>query len=307
MKAFDSLHSILIGVAILLAAPFSAYAETVTTKEANRLAQTFFNAAAGEVLGRPRLVYNGRDLVDGRWFSPFYIYNSRNGGYVIIAGDNKAFPVLGYSLTENFDPEAADEVVMEKLADYAREIESIRFDGRVPEEAINAWTSIPAYLQGVLDNRDIHGKSHYRLADDYALQGARLRDSATEFPDIAVAVSENAEDFEETELTDEPFSLYDDFVAETRAEDQRRRDMLDDIVSPSEPIVRAIGGGHFEITLPEEATQATVYNMQGAVVDMFTYRGSNVIEINLNRVPTGFYVAIAFTVNGRTYSFKLYK
>ena len=101
--------SLLVLATLSLCSMLSVQAETVSQKEASRLAETFFNAAAGQVMGKPKLVYNGKNLTTNRLFSPFYVYNHPKGGFVIIAADNKALPVLGYSLKETFSPDNLDE------------------------------------------------------------------------------------------------------------------------------------------------------------------------------------------------------
>lgn len=94
---------ILISLFACVAVPAAAHAETVSRKEANSIAGTFFNAAYGEVTAPPQMVWNGRQLTTDRLFSPIYVYNSPKGGYVIISGENKAYPILAYSKVRKFD------------------------------------------------------------------------------------------------------------------------------------------------------------------------------------------------------------
>ena len=60
-----------------VAAP--ALGETVSQKEALRLAQTFFNAANGQVMGKPNLVYNGKHLTTDKLFLHFMSITCRRG------------------------------------------------------------------------------------------------------------------------------------------------------------------------------------------------------------------------------------
>lgn len=137
---------------------FSATAETVSQKQAMRLAQLFFNESSGRVVAPPKLVYNGKKLTTGRLFTPFYVYNNMTGGFVIIAGDNKAFPILGFSLKESFDPESLGESETALLKSYAREIELIRYDSEPVEETKKAWINYPEYVDRILH-------SHYEATD----------------------------------------------------------------------------------------------------------------------------------------------
>lgn len=139
---------------ILLSAgllPAGLRAETVSQKEAMQKAQIFMNQANGRVMAPVKMVYNGRYLTIGRLFVPFYVYNEPAGGFVIISAENKTFPILGYSLKENFDPDHLGEKEKALLTSYARDIEMIRYDNRVPEEAIKAWQDYPGYIIALLN------------------------------------------------------------------------------------------------------------------------------------------------------------
>ena len=136
---------------VLACAPFGAYAETVTQKQASQIASQFFNAAYKQKMAEPKLVYNGRRLTTGRLFNPFYVYNHPAGGYVIVSAENKAFPILAYSLKENFDPNHISDTMKSWLTGYARDIEMIRYDSRIPYEAIAVWEDLPHYIYGLLN------------------------------------------------------------------------------------------------------------------------------------------------------------
>ena len=88
---------IILILTMALSAVSSVFAEVVPQKQAMQLAQNFFNTMYGTVTGRPKLVWNGRELTTNRLFTPFYTYNSPKGGYVTISADSKAYPVLSYS------------------------------------------------------------------------------------------------------------------------------------------------------------------------------------------------------------------
>ncbi len=140
-----------ISLLLLLLTSFSLTAETVSQKEAKHIAAQFFNAAYGQVMAQPAYVYNGKRLTTDRLFSPFYVFNHPAGGFVVISAENKAYPILGYSLTETFNPEQIGEVTTELLRLYAKHIENIRYDSRVPEQAIDAWQNIPHYIDSILN------------------------------------------------------------------------------------------------------------------------------------------------------------
>lgn len=142
-----------ISLALLLPAFLCAetHAETVSQKEAKTLAQTFFDRAFHEQTAPVKLVYNGKRLTTDRLFSPFYVYNQPRGGFVIISAENKAMPILGFSLKSDFNPDNLSETERAWLKSFARDIELIRYDSRVPEEAVKAWQNYPDYISSILD------------------------------------------------------------------------------------------------------------------------------------------------------------
>ena len=125
-------------------------AETVSQKQAQRLANLFFNEAAGRHTPPPKLVYNGRKLTTGRLFTPFYVYNSSSNSFVIISAENKAFPILGFSLKESFNPEVLGDADIALLKSYAREIELVRYDSQPVYEASDTWINFDKYVNDIL-------------------------------------------------------------------------------------------------------------------------------------------------------------
>lgn len=150
-KDMRRLKSIILLCAVVLAGALVASAETVSQKQAKHIAAQFFNAAHAQVMGEPKLVYNGRRLTTNSLFPPFYVYNLPAGGFVVVSAENKAFPILGYDLKANFDPEKMTTSLKELLRLYALHIENIRYDSSVPYEAEKAWVDIPGYIAGLLD------------------------------------------------------------------------------------------------------------------------------------------------------------
>lgn len=127
--------------------------ETVSQKQAQGLAHSFFNEAYGRVTAPPKLVYNGRKLTTQRLFTPFYIYNTGLGGFVIISAENKAYPILGFSLKESFDPDNMGDVETALLKSYAKEIELVRYDVQPVDGAIKAWQNYPEYVDNILRSK----------------------------------------------------------------------------------------------------------------------------------------------------------
>lgn len=127
--------------------------ETVSQKDASAIAHRFFNAARGEVMAKPKLVWNGKKLTTDRLFTPFYVYNNPAGGFVVISAENKAFPILAYSLKDNFDPSGLSQTEMAIFKLYARHIEQVRYNDVIPYKAIDCWNNLNNYINGVLSSQ----------------------------------------------------------------------------------------------------------------------------------------------------------
>lgn len=145
------IYTILLAViAAIVGFVISAKAETITQQQAKHIAAKFFNAAHGQYMAEPKFIYNGRKLTTQRLFSPFYVFNLPSGGFVIIAADNKAFPILAYNLKDTFDPNHIGPKLEAMLRQYAFDVERIRYDDRIPYQAIEAWNDIPLYINNIL-------------------------------------------------------------------------------------------------------------------------------------------------------------
>lgn len=352
-----------------------AHAETVSLKQSRTMAQMFFNEAAGRVQAPVKMVYNGRRLTTDRLFVPFYVYNQPAGGFVIIPADNKAFPILGYSLTESFDPDNLGEIEKALLASYAHEIEMIRYDSTEPVEAIAAWQDFPTFVSrllaapydatdpsltpeeaaaavrrmsadeeaveysstlytpsqwqelvdlclkgegcfplGILDNRGTPRAAinHGHKGDYYRMELDRRNSWLMRLNATEVIASRTLADFSvirpavEEELPEEPaFVDADLFMAETAAVEENRLLERRMNLEVTEPQVKGLGGGHFEIILPEPATMVTVYTLSGGIAGRQTYAGNRSVFVDISAEPSGFYFALIEGASGRGYGVKL--
>lgn len=312
-----SIHSIVGSVMLCMAllSPLSASAETVSQKQASKIAETFFNAAYGQYVSTPKLYWNGRQLTTDRLFSPFYVYNHPKGGFVIIAADNKAFPILGYSKSVNFSREKLGDDEYTLLQKYAREVELIRYDSRTPSRAIDAWGNIAAYIANTLENP--YSSPEYRALTDEDKEDLETIDrrngwimfpSAVEFeiydPDL---YRDYTLDDVLSEQEDVPFKFFEDFLTEIRNEELSRAAAIEEILAPTKPVVKYLGGAHFEIYIPENVRMMRVYDMNGARKIEKTYSESNTINADLSNMVPGFYVAMILSEQGHIYGLKLYR
>ncbi len=134
----------------LLLATAEADAETVTRKEAQNIAELFFNAARQQKMARPKYTFHGREYTTNHLFIPFYVFNHPMGGYVIVSAENKAYPILAFSTTGSLQRSDVEPGMRALLRQYARHIEAIRYDSRIPDLAIAAWQDIPAHIASIL-------------------------------------------------------------------------------------------------------------------------------------------------------------
>lgn len=157
----------------------TADAETVSQKQAQSLANMFFNEVSGKTVAPPKAVYNGRKLTTNRLFNPFYVYNNPSGGFVIVSAENKAFPILGFSLKDNFSPEGLGDTELALLKSYAREIELVRYDSEPVDGAVKAWQDIPGYIKSILDAKYVATDPKITIQQSYSLvDGAVEADNA---------------------------------------------------------------------------------------------------------------------------------
>lgn len=367
---------------IAAATLIGASAETVPQKHAMLLAQDFFNEANGRVMAPVKMVYNGRHLTTNRLFVPFYVYNQPAGGFVIISAENKTFPILGYSLKENFDPDHMGPKEKALLTSYARDIEMIRYDSTEPTEAIKAWQDYPHYIKRILDapydatdptmtmeeattsldwivesgqaeetasdiftpqqwteqvDREltaaksvavglvkrgdftpiiIHGRKgdYYRMQLDKPNRWLMRLLPSEVLSGIQIAAFSHPEYIDLPESEDMTYRLADDFNREVEEEQEllatspmtEQSPWAMDAMAPVDgPVVNGIGGGHYEILLPENVVMMTVYGLGGEIRNIRTFKSTNVAHADLSIEPAGFYFALLIGESGRPYGVKL--
>lgn len=122
-----------------------AFAGNVTEQQARRVAVAFFQSAPQTRVSESdlRLVRDSESsLTRSSGAAPaYYVFdNVAGGGFVIVAGDDVASPVLGYSFTEEFPEGTLPPNVQGWLDGLREEINAARRDGVLPEEAVTrAW------------------------------------------------------------------------------------------------------------------------------------------------------------------------
>ena len=110
----------------LVCLAISSWAGQISREQALRQAQTFFHKkgisraliAADTPLSRRRA---------NAMIQDYYVFNAgQNEGFVIISGDDRTVPVLGYAEHGSFDIDNLPPAMAELLDYYAHQIEAIR-------------------------------------------------------------------------------------------------------------------------------------------------------------------------------------
>lgn len=280
--------------------PSTLKGETVSRKYAESVAEAFFREH-GEESVKLKIAFDGRRFSTHRLFPPFYVFNNTSGGFVIVSADNKAYPVLGYSLSGEFKADRMPEAMSAILGKYAKEIENIRHDGRIPLKAIEAWRNPFSGPFGEVGESEMFNMSAEGVSDLIW-----LRHSSIEYPDV-YPLSMEEEPEEMTETSEEPFSLYTDFLNLIEKERNERERMFDLRLNPETPFVVTEGGGHFSLNFPEKIILCQIFNLSGMMVDRIKVSDSEQVMVNISREPFGLYILVASAQSGKRYYLKLWR
>ncbi|MDE6682183.1 MAG: hypothetical protein K2J87_02010 [Muribaculaceae bacterium] len=112
---------------------------------------------------------------------------------------------------------------------------------------------------------------------------------------------------EESEQEEIPFKFYEDFLETMRKEQVASEMALEEMLSPTKPVIKSLGGGHFEITFPESVKMMRVYGMNGALGTERYFRDTPVVNVDISALVPGFYAGLVLSDSGKIYSFKLYR
>lgn len=120
------------------------HAGNVSLSRAEHVARIFFENHDGSRSGTPQLqlVWNGEQAGSRAGQHPaFYVFNRTDReGFVIVAGDDVASPVLGYSFTDPFVFEGLPLNVRTWLLGYRHQIQSVR-EGELEARSLSAaWS-----------------------------------------------------------------------------------------------------------------------------------------------------------------------
>ena len=111
--------NLMLALAVLMLG--TASAGPVTPKRAATVAQNFFNTVSA-TKGGTQL-----ELNSNQWqYEGIYLFTATDGGFVLVAADDAARPILGYSPDGTIDPENLPPALSQWLQAYQTEIEGIQ-------------------------------------------------------------------------------------------------------------------------------------------------------------------------------------
>ena len=125
------MKKLLVGVAlpVLLSAAINVYARQLTVDEATALAEGFVlnnlvkNDGSRSSIAEMKLVYSASVSDDVLDETAYYVFDrGTDDGYVIVSGDDRLRPVLGYASVGKFDVDSLPPNMKWWLGEYAREI-----------------------------------------------------------------------------------------------------------------------------------------------------------------------------------------
>ena len=134
---------------ILFLFPAIAFAAPVSKERANAIGENFFNKSieAHRIAGRKaHFVAQQHSNIrkvsrnTGNTYAPYYIFNNEGGGFVIVAGDDCATPILGYSTEGSIDLDNLPIQLEELLNAYADEIQmALENNDQATDSILELW------------------------------------------------------------------------------------------------------------------------------------------------------------------------
>jgi len=123
----------------VLSGIYPLFGEPVTRQEVRAVVQSFVSSVfPGEitfVIAEVRPMYHEAD-------TPVYYVNLKPGGWVLVSGDDKATPVLGYSVTGAFDDRFYEQGSVEYwMSVYAKSLAEVRTDRSLRRNSL--WNGEP--------------------------------------------------------------------------------------------------------------------------------------------------------------------
>lgn len=136
-----------------------AGAQSVSLETAKQVALQFFNSKAQEPVTGMRLITPPDNIAQANGQETYFVLEPLRGeGFVIVAGDKNAPPVLGYSTSNKFRYENMPTQISSWMDRYSKQIVEIRAKRLIgTAETLNAWAALEDNTYFVAEgNRTVH-------------------------------------------------------------------------------------------------------------------------------------------------------
>lgn len=152
---------------IFLSALFaiSAQAKRVSEAEARRIADLFMEIDHTTRTGSQDLemVWNGLDFIStkadantsAKTPAPFYVFNRQNGGFVIVAGDDRERPILAYSQKNSFSHTAMPDNIKAWTERMISHMENVMKGNTSVSENTAQWQQIESMTKALGGNQTV--------------------------------------------------------------------------------------------------------------------------------------------------------
>ena len=133
-----------------LSVMMSVHADVVTADQAKAMAREFISQGGTRFKAGPgiplNLAHEARSL-DGK--PDYYVFNNGvDGGYIVVSGDDRTIPVLGYSTRGTFDYESLPDNAKWWFSEYQRQLQYLRDHPEVkPRQAVTLSSSVDALVK----------------------------------------------------------------------------------------------------------------------------------------------------------------
>ena len=163
----------LLTIVACLAVGLPAWAETVSESQARQIASSFMSSHFKGGKGvNPRLAHRSPASTAGS-AAPYYVFNTSegDGGYVIVAGDDRVPQVLGYSDEGSFDSQNVPEAMQAWLDGYAAQIAALDEGGTMATHITSSRPIAPLVRAAWSQNSPYYIKLPFRPNGQHALVG----------------------------------------------------------------------------------------------------------------------------------------
>ncbi len=142
---------------------YNVTAAPVSVQTAEQVGQNFLSQIKRSTISNVNLVYYTEsypDFSDSQVVHAFYVFSAFPDGFVIVAGDDRCRPILGYSENGYFDPDNMPENLKNWLQGYEREIlYAIEHGFTAGAETQAQWTALVNGQEMPAENRSLRAVS----------------------------------------------------------------------------------------------------------------------------------------------------